>query len=192
MTMPPRLRKLALATHLTVSVGWIGAVVAYLALGVVAVTSEDTPTVRGAYLLMEPLGWYVIVPLAVGSLVTGVVMALGTRWGLFRHYWVVFSFGLTLFSTYILIRHMPDVSTTADVMREADGAALPRRGGDLVHPALGLLVLLVIQVLNVYKPRGMTRYGQRKQATPERQRQTQREPVGHGRPSRRSDGAAAF
>jgi hypothetical protein len=157
--MPPRLRKLALATHLTFSVGWIGSVVAYLALGVVAVASEDTPTVRGAYLMMEPVGWYVIVPLAVGSLLTGLVMALGTRWGLFRHYWVVLSFGLTLFSTYILINHMPGVSATADMVRDADGARLDQRGGDLVHPALGLVVLLVIQVLNVYKPRGMTRYG---------------------------------
>jgi hypothetical protein len=173
MIMPPRLRKLALATHLTFSVGWIGSIVAYLALGVVAVTSEDTPTVRGAYLLMEPVGWYVIVPLAVASLLTGLVMALGTRWGLFRHYWVVLSFLLTAFSTYILVNHMPDVSATADMVREADGARLGARGGDLVHPALGLVVLLVIHVLNVYKPRGMTGYGRRKQSAPRARRQEQ-------------------
>jgi hypothetical protein len=161
--MRPRLRKFALATHLTFSVGWIGAVVAYLALGVAAVTSQDAQTVHGAWIAMELTGWYVIVPLAIASLLTGLVMALGTRWGLFRHYWVLFALVLTILATVVLLLHMPDVSLLADVAREAEGAGLDGPGGDLLHPGLGLAVLLVIQVLNVYKPPGMTRYGQRKQ-----------------------------
>jgi hypothetical protein len=48
MTMAPGLRKFVLAVHLMSSVGWIGAVVAYLALGVSAVTSQDAQTVRAA------------------------------------------------------------------------------------------------------------------------------------------------
>jgi hypothetical protein len=169
MTMAPGLRKLALAVHLSVSVGWIGAVVAYLAVGVAAVTSGDFGTVRGAYLMMEPL--------ALASLVTGLVMALGTRWGLFRHYWVLLSLGLTIVGVAVLLIHMPDVSAAADQARQADTASdLDHLGGDLVHPGLGLVLLLVIQVLNVYKPKGMTRYGQRKH----HQRRTQR-------PQRRPD-----
>lgn len=161
--MPPAVRKAALATHLTVSVGWIGTVVAYLALGIVAATSPDVQTIRGAWVAMEVTGWYVIVPLAIASLLTGLVMALGTRWGLFRHYWVLISFGLTVISTVVLIGHMPDVSTIADIARQADRAQLEDLGGDLGHPAVGLAVLLVVQVLNIYKPRGLTRYGHRKE-----------------------------
>lgn len=163
MTMSPPLRKAALATHLTFSVGWIGAVAAYLALGGAAVISEHTPTVRGAWRAMELTGWYVIVPFAIASLLTGVVMAIGTNWGLFRHYWVLFSLALTVFATVVLLLHMPAVSAMADVAQEAEGARLDRLGGDLLHPGIGLVVLLVILVLNMYKPRGMTRYGQRKQ-----------------------------
>ena len=163
MTMSPRLRKFALAAHLMFSVGWIGTVFAYLALGVAAVTSQDTQTVRAAWIAMELTGWYVIVPLALASLFTGLVMALGTKWGLFRHYWVLFSLVLTIFATVVLLLHMPDVSVLADVAREAEGASLDRLGGDLLHPGLGLVVLLVILMLNVYKPRGMTPYGWRKQ-----------------------------
>ena len=162
MSMPPAVRKLALASHLTVAVGWIGTVVAYLALGIVASTSEDAETVRGAWVAMELIGWYVIVPLALASLMTGLIMSLGTRWGLFRHYWVLFSLVLTTVATAVLLLHMPDVSSIADVAREAEDARLFSLGGDLAHPALGLVVLLVIQVLNVYKPPGMTRYGRRK------------------------------
>jgi hypothetical protein len=163
MIMTPRLRKFALAAHLTFSVGWIGTVVAYLALGVAAVTSQDVQTVRAAWIAMELIGWYVIVPLALASLLTGLVMALGTKWGLFRHYWVLFSLALTILATVVLLLHMPDVSVLADVAQEAEGASLDGLGGDLLHPGLGLVVLLVIQVLNVYKPRGITRYGWRKQ-----------------------------
>jgi len=163
MTMAPGLRKFALTVHLTVSVGWIGTVVAYLGLGVAAVTSQEAQTVRAAWIAMELTGWYVIVPLAFASLLTGLVMALGTKWGLFRHYWVLFSLVLTVFATTILLLHMPDVSAIADVAREADEASLGGLGGDLLHPGLGLLVLLVIQTLNVYKPRGLTPYGWRKQ-----------------------------
>lgn len=78
--MPTRLRKLALSVHLTVSVGWIGAVVAYLALGISAVTSPDAQTVRAAWIAMEVTGWYVLVPLALAALLTGVIMSLGTPW----------------------------------------------------------------------------------------------------------------
>ncbi|MGH7701231.1 MAG: DUF2269 domain-containing protein [Gemmatimonadales bacterium] len=117
---------------------------------------------RAAWIAMELTGWFVIVPLAIASLLTGVVMALGTQWGLFRHYWVLFSFVLTVFATTILLLHMPTVSHSARVAAEAESASLRGLGSDLLHPGLGLVVLLVIQVLNVYKPRGMTPYGRRK------------------------------
>jgi hypothetical protein len=163
MTMAPGLRKFALTAHLTFSIGFIGAAVAYLALSISAVTSEDAQMVRAAWIAMELIGWYVIVPLSLASLLSGLVQALGTPWGLFRHYWVLITFLLTIFATVILLLHMPSVSSMADVAREADGATLGRLGGDLFHAGGGLLVLLVITVLNVYKPRGMTPYGWRKQ-----------------------------
>jgi hypothetical protein len=161
--MRPGVRKFVLITHLTFSVGWIGAVVMYLALGIAAVTRQDVQTVRAAWTAMALTGWCVIVPLALASLLTGLVMALGTKWGLFRHYWVLISFVLSIFSTAVLLLRMPTVDSMADVGQEAEGARLEALGGDLLHPGIGLVVLLVIQTLNVYKPPGMTRYGWRKQ-----------------------------
>jgi hypothetical protein len=163
MMVRPGLRKFALTAHLTCSVGWIGAVVAYLALGVSAATSQDPQVIRAAWIAMELTGWFVIVPLALAALLTGLVMSLITPWGLLRHYWVLIALVLTIVAAVVLLLHMPTVSSLADVARAADGAGLRRLGGDLSHPGLGLVVLLVITVLNVYKPRGMTRYGWRKQ-----------------------------
>jgi hypothetical protein len=163
VTLSPPLRKLALTVHLTSSVGWIGAVVAYLALGVAAVTSADVQTIRAAWTAMDLTGWWVIVPLAIAALLTGLVMSLGTRWGLFRHYWVLISLGLTLVCTLVLLVHMPTVNTMAAFAQTADDAELRALGGDLVHPGIGLLLLLLITGLNVYKPSGLTPYGWRKQ-----------------------------
>ena len=163
MIMTPGVRKFALTVHVITSVGWIGAVVAYLALGVAAVTSPDAQTVRAAWIGMEVTGWFAIVPLAIAALLTGLVMSLGTKWGLFRHYWVLISLVLTIISTVVLLLHMPTVSVLADVAQAASAPDLAALGGDLFHPSIGLLILLVVTGLNVYKPRGLTRYGWRKQ-----------------------------
>ena len=165
--MNPGLRKLALAVHLTVSVGWIGAVVGFLALVIPAMTSQDAQRLRAAWIAMELTGRLAIVPLALASLLTGLIMALGTKWGLFRHYWVSISFVLTVIATAVLLGNMQAVSFFAGIAARADGADLDAlRGGlksELLHAGVGLVLLLVILVLNVYKPRGMTAYGRRRQ-----------------------------
>lgn len=78
MTMAPGLRRLTFTTHIASSVGWIGAVLVFLALAVIAMTSQDERTVRGAYLVMAPAAWFVLVPLAHASLLTGIALSLGT------------------------------------------------------------------------------------------------------------------
>ena len=163
MTITPRLRKLALTAHIASSVGWVGAVAAFLALGVVGLTSRDANTVRGVYLVMEPTAKLVLVPLALASLLTGVVQSLGTAWGLFRHYWVVFKLLINVVSTVVLLAYMDTFGAMADVA--ADGSAelaAVRSASPVLHAALALLLLLAATVLAVYKPRGMTPYGRRK------------------------------
>ena len=162
MIMTPGVRKCALTVHLVLSLGWLGAVLSYLVLGVAAMTTRDAETVQAAWLAMNLTGWAAIIPLAFGSLVTGLIMSLGTPWGIFRHYWVVISLALTICCVAVLLLHMPTVSAITRIV-QAEGGARGGRGGDLVHPALGLVLLLVITVLNVYKPKGVTPYGWRKQ-----------------------------
>jgi hypothetical protein len=163
--MPPRVRKFALSVHITFSVGWIGAVAAYIALDVTTATSQDGQTLRTAYLAMELIARYVIVPLAFASLLTGIVMSLGTKWGLFRHYWVLISLMLTMIGTVVLLVETRTISFFAHLAADPTTSDddLRSLGSTLVHSVGGTVVLLVILVLNMYKPEGMTRYGQRKQ-----------------------------
>ena len=159
--MPPRLRKVVLTAHIATSVGWLGAVMAYLVLDVTAATSQDFQTLRAAYLAMELTVRYVIVPLAVATVFIGIINALGTPWGLLRHYWVLIKLLLTIAATSVLLI---EAQTVGALAKQATSAADPRDlPGTLPHSVGGFLVLLTTTVLSVLKPRGLTRYGWRKQ-----------------------------
>jgi hypothetical protein len=159
------LRKAMLAVHIVVSVGWIGAVAAYLALDFTVVTHPDVQALRASHIAMERVTSWAIVPLAYATLVTGLVMSLGTKWGLFRHYWVIISLVLTLFALGVLLVETQTIGYHARVAKDpaTTDEALRALGGTLPHSIGGTVVLLVVTVLNIYKPRGMTAYGWRKQ-----------------------------
>lgn len=161
MTLPPRWRRFVLVTHIATSVGWLGAVLAYLALDITAVTTSSGPLARAAYLTMDVIVWSAIVPLALASVLVGVTNALVTPWGLFRHYWVLAKLVLTLFATTVLVIETATVSRFAELARSgSDARELP---GTLPHSIGGTVVLLVVLGLSVYKPRGLTRHGWRLQ-----------------------------
>lgn len=166
MTLKPGTRKLALTAHVASSVGWLGAVVTFLALALAGLTSEDGATVRAVYLAMESIGWFVLVPLSFASLLTGLVQSLGSAWGLFRHYWVVFKLLINAAATIVLLLYMETLDHFARVAAVTSGSAeVPdalRSPSPLIHSALALLLLLVATVLAVYKPRGVTPWGQRR------------------------------
>ena len=164
MAFAPALRKFTFTTHVTTSVGWIGAVLVFLALAAIGLSSQDEQTVRGAYLVMAPAAWLVLVPLAHAALFSGIALSLGTPWGLIRHYWVALKLVITLFSTMILLIYM-------NTFREMAGLAadpvvelgLVRNPSPLLHAVLALVLLLAATALAIYKPFGTTPYGTRQQ-----------------------------
>lgn len=153
-------RRAVLIVHIAVSVGWMGAAAAYVTLNVPIVAGGDDEVVRAAYRMMPFVARYALVPMALATVATGLALALGTRWGLLRHYWVTIGLGVTLFAAAVLLLHLPAVDALA--AKAADPRRDPARlGGDLVHSVGGLIVLAVPLVLNVVKPRGLTRRGWR-------------------------------
>lgn len=168
MILKPGLRRLVLTLHIGVSVGWIGGVLAYLPLDVTAATSGDPQTLRAAYVAMDLITTRALVPLGWATFATGLVISLGTKWGLFRHYWVVISLVLTTAALIVLLAETRVIGHHADVASdpttsEADLRAL---GNTLPHSIGGLVVLVLVMVLNIYKPRGLTPYGWRRRGTP--------------------------
>jgi hypothetical protein len=164
--MTPSIRKLLLTAHITLSVGWFGAVAAFLALAIVGLTSQDAEMVRIAYAAMELTARFVIIPLAFASLLSRIVQSMGTPWGLFRHYWVLVKLLLTTFATIVLLAKMPLIDYAARRAAETTSSSVDLHTVGIqlaVHATGGMLVLLVIIALSVYKPWGLTRYGQRRQ-----------------------------
>ena len=163
MPMSPSLRKLALTVHVTVSVGWAGALAVFLAHALVGVASTDEQIVRAASLAMGLAAWFVIMPLSVASLATGLVQALGTAWGLLRHYWVIFKLALTALATGVLflkLQPIDEVASAAGNLAISISEHGTARISLLVHAAAGLLVLLAVIVLAIYKPAGVTGFGE--------------------------------
>ena len=162
--MPPAWRKLALTAHVAASVGWLGAVAAFLAVGLVGLTSDDAQTVRGAYLVMEPAAKIVLVPLAFASLATGLIQSFLTPWGVIRHYWVVFKLAITVFATIVLLLYLETFRSVADTAADP-GAELAsvQNVSPVLHAAGALVLLLAATVLSEFKPRGLTLFGRRHQ-----------------------------
>jgi hypothetical protein len=161
------MRKFVLTIHVITSVGWVGAAAAYVVLAVDVLVNKDVESVRAMIRVMELIAWIVVIPLALASLVTGIIQSLGTVWGLFRHYWVLYKFLLSLVSLFLLQeygRSMVQLGRmAANTNPSAADVNMMRDPGHLVHSGGGLMVLLVATVLATYKPRGLTPYGQRKQ-----------------------------
>lgn len=139
----------------------------FLALAGLGLRSEDPVTVRGVYLVMEHAAWLTLMPLAFATLATGLVMSLGTSWGLFRHYWVVFKLVITVFATIVLLIYMQTFRHMAAVAADTGtDLGLVRNPSPLVHSVLALVVLVIATVLAIYKPQALTPYGRRKQRQP--------------------------
>jgi hypothetical protein len=119
------------------------------------------PSGLGKAALITHVVSYVIVLLAHGALVTGLVQSLGTSWGLLRHYWVLAKLLLTIVRTVVLLAETKKVAAMAGhAASTADPRSMP---GTLPHSIGGLIVLLLITIQSVVKPQGLTPYGWRKQ-----------------------------
>jgi len=172
MGMTPAARKFLLTTHVAFSVGWIGALAGFLVLSVMGLISEDALTVRSAYIAMDLINRFVIVPAALLSVLTGIVQALSTPWGLFRHYWVLFKFLIIITATSMLLVKTGPINNMARAAAETALTSADMRGlrlSILGHAIGGLTVLLWVMALGMYKLKAMTPYGVRsngKNATP--------------------------
>lgn len=157
MTFNPPLRKLVLLIHVLGSVGWTGAVAAFLALAVTGLNDHHAPVVRAVYIAMLPITWWVIIPLAIVSLVSGLLLSLCTGWGLFRHYWIFFKLLISSISLPVLLLHAGIIRRVA-VAAMSDNFNLqelyPDRLQLVIASTAALAALVVAALLSVYKPRG--------------------------------------
>lgn len=155
--MTPQLRKLALVVHIMSSIGWFGAVLSFLVLAVTGLNAGDALTAHGVYAAMYVVGWFVIVPLTFASFATGLIQALGTPWGLFRHYWTIMKLSITAICSALVLLHMRPTGALAGAPVDTlltDLHLQHMRTQLIADSSLALGALLVTAALAIYKPSG--------------------------------------
>jgi hypothetical protein len=164
--------KLLLAAHVVVSGAWLGIAFAKIILGVAAATSEAPATSRPLYLSMEAVN-VAFPPTAIATLVTGLLLSMGTKWGLLEYYWVATKLALTVGVV------VTGVALVDRLIRQSISA--PSVGGGPILSAASaptallislsaahVIMLGVATVLSVYKPLDRTPFGRYKAPRPSR------------------------
>ena len=154
---PTGWRVALLTVHVVASVGAIGAALVLLTLGIAGVLGADPRTVYPAAHLVEA---QVIAPLAVLALVSGLVQALLSRWGLIRYWWVAIKLALNIVLVALVpIALRPEVVDMAEQGRRfMDGMPAEFGLGDLIFPPIvAPSAMLVAMILAVFKPWGPIR-----------------------------------
>lgn len=161
MIMTSKLRKFTLTSHITFSVGWLGAVAVFLALAITGLTTFDKQLAYSIYIAMEISTLYIIVPFCLASLITGLIQALGTKWGLFKHYWIIVKLFLTVAMTILLFLHLQPISYLAGVATDISSYKIETSGTliDLIAKSgATILVLVAITTISIYKPWGKVQH----------------------------------
>ncbi|MFJ8537739.1 DUF2269 domain-containing protein [Streptomyces sp. NPDC093591] len=172
-------RRASLVVHVVGAASWLGLTVGLLALGVTAATTGTAVTVEASVRAMKLFADWLLLPVAFLTLVSGLVLSLGTPWGLARHRWVWTKFWLTLATTTATVFALrPGVNSA--VAAVTAGGPLPDAGDVLFGPIVSLSAYVFMTVISVLKPWGLTRRGRRLRATPSRR------PTGTAEPARRT------
>ncbi|MGH3778925.1 MAG: hypothetical protein ACRDRR_24865 [Pseudonocardiaceae bacterium] len=152
--LPRRARAALLTVHIAVSVGWLGLDGALVALEVTGLSAGDPVVQGGIAAAMGALASWVLIPVVATSLVTGVVLALSTPWGLVRHWWVLSKCGIAIvLTTTGLLLMLPRLHQIAA------GEGEPVQMQTLLARSIALLLLLAATGISVVKPWGKTPHG---------------------------------
>ncbi len=155
-------RRALLVVHVATSVSWLGLTLGLLALGVTAFTTGSPEATEASYRSMQMFADWLIIPIALLTLGTGLVLSLGTTWGLARYRWVFTKFWITLVATglsFFALR--PEIGHAA--AQAIAGENVAERSDLIVAPSVALATYLFMTVISVLKPWGLTNRGRRLQ-----------------------------
>lgn len=155
MIVSKNVRDLALCAHVVSSVGWFGAIAAFLVFTVKGQSADDTNAVTACAEDLRLIGWGLVVPFCIAGLMSGILQSVVIRWGLLSHYWVVLKLMLMVGATALLFLHMDAVDRLA-----VDASTLGIPGSSRVFSSLkfdaivALVLVAILSAISIYKPTG--------------------------------------
>lgn len=167
LRLKPAARRLVLTIHIVSSIGWIGVYLVMLTLVITGLTASDPGVVRAAYVVMQVIDANLTVPITLTMLVSGVVLSVGTKWGLTRYYWVLVKIVISAVLTALVLAWQEGRLAAAAAAVSAVDSGLPANpsNGAIMPPIVVITAALVATVLSVYKPWGRTPWAARKRLT---------------------------
>ncbi|GAB3433987.1 hypothetical protein [Actinophytocola sediminis] len=160
--MPPPVRKTVLVLHVMTAVGWLGVTFADVVLGAAVLTTDSPDLQHGILLALGVIADVLLIPIAWTAFLTGLLLALGTKWGLIRYKWVLTKFLLTtLVVTLTTFSLAPELQSRRDAVENTAGDQLVPLD-DMAMISAGIVstsIYTICVLLSVVKPWGRTRWG---------------------------------
>jgi len=151
-----RQRHAVLVLHIVSAVGWVGVDLALIPLVLTGLTTDDGPTAAAAYRAVAILVPWTVPALSLLIVSTGVLLGLGTKWGLVRYWWVAVKLVISLILTVLVFVALLPGVTSLEVSNASTGdevrAAFEDPAMFLYPPVVSSLMLLTAVVLSVTKP----------------------------------------
>lgn len=155
-----RTRKAVLVVHIASAGAWLGVDVAMAVVIFTAVSSHDTGTRALCYQALQLFAVWPLFTAGVICLASGVVLGLGSRYGLVRYWWVATKLALNVLLTGLVpLLLRPGLSGLAELGRQlATGHLVTASVGNMIYPPIvSPVALLIAMVLSVFKPWGRIR-----------------------------------
>ena len=146
-------RNIAVTVHVVAALALLGVSTVVLVAGLQAATRDDARDAHAVYSLLRLLTFSLDLPLAAITLLSGVLLALTSRWGLFRHWWVIAKlaiYGATLIIGLVLIS--PSLDTMIDVTEAGNTGESGARSTLIVAAGVQAVILAAAAALGVFKP----------------------------------------
>lgn len=157
MSQSPWWRRPLLIVHVVSAVSLIGTDLVLVALGISGVNGADPRTVYPAAYLLEV---WVIAPLAVVALGTGLLQVALSGWSKVRYWWVAIKLTTTaLFTVLIVVVLIPRLATTADAALAGEPFTRAERLPLALVPLVAVGVLVLNVALGIYQPNRRIKQG---------------------------------
>lgn len=145
-------RRLVLLAHVLTSVAWMTSALALFALLALGAAGDDPAQTRAAASMAHHLDGVLLAPMANSSLFTGLVLALGTAWGLVAHRWVLIKFAITVAQLHV------GILLLSGWLNETAARGAPASAAQLAATLIMAGLIALQAWLSLAKPGGRTRF----------------------------------
>ncbi|HWI22910.1 MAG TPA: hypothetical protein VNT22_09895 [Baekduia sp.] len=148
----PRARRVVLTAHIVISVGLLGDLAGFLGVAILGTTTSDPAVAEGCWHVLQLFAFAFGIPLSFGSLVTGIALGVGTKWGVLRYPWVTAKLAIVI--SVILVGAFI-LGPAVEEMLTGDGGTEWKL---IAGSGYDILAMITATTLSVFKP-GRARRG---------------------------------